>query len=570
MFVCGGDHRGRRRFHINAALCGERNAMVLRDFQELAVTNVMDKLRGGGSTLLVMATGLGKTVVFAEVIRRYMMQGTGRRTLVLAHRNELIHQAAESIRRIVDCEVQIEMGDLRAKEDGFYRAPVIVSSVQTQTAGRGDNKRMHKFDPKQFGLVVIDEAHHAVGNSYTATLAHYLKDGNCRVLGVTATPDRADEVALGKIFDSVAFEYGIREGVSNGWLVPIMQRLISVKSLDFSSCRTTAGDLNGADLDAIMQYEETLHGMVYPTIELAGDRRGIVFAASCAHAERITEILNRHKAACAVFVHAGTPEDVRREMFRGFSEGRYQWLVNVGIATEGWDDAALDGKGVSVIAMMRPTKSRSLYSQMIGRGTRTLPNVLNGISDPIERRAAISMSAKPSLTVLDFCGNAGRHRLVHCVDALAGKDADPVTVARVESSIETLGECDVLHMLTYAEKVQAQEVEASKRRELKVKASYASTLIDPFSLIDLAPDRESNFQKGTPASTKQMEVLRRLKVGHPALLTKREASLLIDAAINTPTPKQAYVLERAGLNASDYNRRSASLEIDKIMKARSV
>lgn len=544
--------------------------MILRDFQEEAVTAVMQNLRGGGSTLLVMATGLGKTVVFAEVIRRYMLQGTGRRTLVLAHRNELIHQAAESIRRIVQCDVQIEMGDLRAKEDGFYRAPVIVSSVQTQTAGRGENKRMHKFDPKQFGLVVVDEAHHAVGNSYTATLAHYLKDGNCRVLGVTATPDRADEIALGKIFDSVAFEYGIREGVSNGWLVPIMQRLISVKSLDFSSCRTTAGDLNGADLDAIMQYEETLHGMVYPTIELAGDRRGIIFAASCAHAERITEILNRHKAACAVFVHAATPEDVRREMFRGFSEGRYQWLVNVGIATEGWDDAALDGKGVSVIAMMRPTKSRSLYAQMIGRGTRTLPRVLEGITDPIERRAAISMSAKPSLTVLDFCGNAGRHRLVHCVDALAGKDADPVTVERVERSIETLGECDVLHMLTYAEKVQAQEIEATKRRELKVKASYASTLIDPFSLIDLAPDRESNFQRGTPASTKQMEVLRRLKVQTPNLLTRREASLLIDAAINTPTPKQAYVLERAGLNASDYNRRTASLEIDKIMKAKSI
>ena len=105
---CGGGHRDRRRFHFNAASCGERICkMVLRDFQEQAVTSVMQNLRGGGSTLLVMATGLGKTVVFAEVIRRYMMQGTGRRTLVLAHRNELIHQAAESIRRIVDCEVQI-------------------------------------------------------------------------------------------------------------------------------------------------------------------------------------------------------------------------------------------------------------------------------------------------------------------------------------------------------------------------------------------------------------------------------------------------------------------------------
>lgn len=545
--------------------------MELRDYQEDAVTAAMSAMRGGGSTLLVMATGLGKTIVFAEVVRRYMAQGTGRRALVLAHRQELIHQAADKMRRVVQCDVEIEMGDLRASENFYSRAPVIVSSVQTQVAGRGSTQRMHKFKPEQFGIVIVDEAHHAVGASYRKTLDHFTR-GGCRVLGVTATPDRADEAALGTIFDSVAFEFGIREGIMGGWLVPIMQRLVSVTSLDFSTCRTTAGDLNGADLDSVMQYEETLHGMVYPTLEIAGDRRGIIFAASVAHAERICEIVNRHKPGSAVFVYASTPPDERRQLFAGFAEGRYQWLVNVGIATEGWDDAALDGRGVQVIAMMRPTKSRSLYCQMIGRGTRPLPRTVDGIALAEDRRSAIASSAKPSLTVLDFCGNAGRHRLVHVADALAGKDPDEMAGDIVRRDMERdahANEVDALAMLTRAEVQAAKEREAQTRRGLIVRAGYRSQEINPFTLIDLAPNREMQAN-GVPASDKQLAMLRRLRVAIPAYLTRREASRLIDAALSTPTPAQAYTLAKHGLSPDEFTRRTASEAIDAIKAGRKV
>jgi superfamily II DNA or RNA helicase len=545
--------------------------MELRDYQEDAVTAAINAMRGGGSTLLVMATGLGKTIVFAEVVRRYMAQGTGRRALVLAHRHELIHQAADKMRRVVQCDVEIEMGDLRAREDFYNRSPVIVSSVQTQVAGRGITQRMHKFRPEQFGIVIIDEAHHAVGASYRKVLDHFSR-GGCRVLGVTATPDRADEAALGTIFDSVAFEFGIREGILGGWLVPIMQRLVSVTSLDFSACRTTAGDLNGADLDGVMQFEETLHGMVYPTLEIAGDRRGIIFAASVAHAERVCEIINRHKAGSAVFVYANTPSDERRQLFAGFAEGRYQWLVNVGIATEGWDDAALDGRGVQVIAMMRPTKSRSLYCQMIGRGTRPLPRTVDGIALAEDRRSAIAASAKPSLTVLDFCGNAGRHRLVHVADALAGKDPDEMAGDIARRDMENAAhaqEVDALALLTRAEVQAAKDREAQTRRGLIVRAGYQSQEINPFSLIDLAPNREMQAN-GVPASEKQLAVLRRLKVGIPSFLTRREASRLIDAAVNTPSPAQAYTLAKHGLNPADFTRRTASAAIDAIKAGREV
>lgn len=545
--------------------------MKLRDYQSEAVEQTMRKLSGGGSTLLVMATGLGKTIVFAEIIRRYMEQGTGRRTLVLAHRTELIQQAAEKVRKIVGCDVEIEMGDSRAREELFYRAPVVVSSIQTQIAGRGEKKRMHKFKPAHFGLVIIDEAHHATSGSYKAVVSHYLTGNRCRVLGVTATPDRADESALGEVFDSVSFQYGIREGIESGWLVPIKQRLISVQGLDYSSCRTTAGDLNGADLDQVMQYEETLHGMVYPTLEIAGDRRGIIFATSVAHAQRVAEIINRHKPASAVFVCAATPADERRQLFEGFSEGRYQWLVNVGVATEGWDDSARDLKGVQIISMMRATKSRSLYSQMIGRGTRPLAGTVDteGMSAE-ERKAAIAASAKTSMTVLDFCGNSGRHKLIHVADALAGKDASDLA-ERAEGAVACRAdqeEVDVLTILTREEVAQQQEMEARKRIGLRVKASYASQLIDPFGLCDLAPDRQAAWAKGIPASEKQVEALRRMKVEIPDLLTRKEASQLIEAAIATPTPKQAYVLQRAGLDPADYTRRSASEALDKIMSGR--
>ena len=546
--------------------------MELRDYQERAVTSAMDAMRLGNSTLVVMATGLGKTIVFAEIVRRYMMTGTGRRALVLAHRAELIHQAAQKIGVVAGCDVEIEMGELRARESTLYRAPVIVSSVQTQTAGRNGSMRMHKFNPKQFGIVIIDEAHHAVGDSYRKTLDHF-KQGGCRVLGVTATPDRADESALGSVFDSVAFEFGIREGIEAGWLVPIRQRLVSVTSLDYSSCRTTAGDLNGADLDGVMQYEENLHGMVYPTLEIAGDRRGIIFASSVSHAERITEIVNRHKPSSAVFVCAATPTDERRSLFAGFAEGRYQWLVNVGVATEGWDDAALDRKGVQIIAMMRPTKSRALYCQMIGRGTRPLPRTVDGINDAQSRREAIASSAKDGVTVLDFCGNAGRHRLVHVADALAGKDPDEHAGRIANEVVDRAGhdaEVDVLEILSRAEVQAVKEREASTRKGLVVKAGYKSQLIDPFQLIDLAPNREAAWANGIPASEKQLTVLRRLKVDIPDRLTRREASRLIDAAINTPTPAQAWLLLKNGLEPSDFTRRTASEAIDAIKAGKQV
>lgn len=227
--------------------------MILRDYQERSIKGIFHAFVQFDSTLLVLPTGTGKTCVFAELIRRVQPQ----RVMVLAHRQELISQAREKIEAIAGVECEIEMADMVAATSMFGRSPVVVSTVQTQISGGTGTERMRRFDPMEFGLLIIDEAHHAASSSYRRIIAHYRQNPNLKVLGVTATPDRTDELALGEIFESVAFDYEIIDAIHGGYLVPIDQQFVTVSDLDFSRVRTTAGDLNGADLAALMEQERT-------------------------------------------------------------------------------------------------------------------------------------------------------------------------------------------------------------------------------------------------------------------------------------------------------------------------
>jgi len=540
--------------------------VILRDFQERAVDAIISRLDSDRRSLLVMATGLGKTVVFGEIIKRFLQDHPHERVMVLAHREELVMQARKTIEAISGQAVAVEMGEQRSDESAWRKEAIVVSTVQTQCAGRGDRKRMQRFDAERFGLLIIDEAHHAVSGSYRKTLDHYGK-GGIRLLGVTATPDRHDRIGLLHLFGNIGFEFGMREGIEGGWLVPIKQRVVNVQGLDFSACRTQAGDLHAGDLRRVVEYEQVLHGMTYPTIEIAGDRRCIAFCASIAHAERVAEIMNRHKGGSAAWVCGETGRDERRNIFRDFSSGRLQFLVNVGVATEGWDDAALDGIGVSLVAMMRPTKSRSLYCQCIGRATRPIPKLLDGLMDSGERRIAIAQSRKPAAIILDYCGNAGRHKLVHAADAM-GESFSHAIQERANRAVNRQAsneEVDVLEALTRAEIEEQRSEERKKRKGIMAKAQYAIQDIDPFSLIDLAPDRSLAWSRGDPPSEKQIDFLRRLRIGIPAMMTKQEAGRLITAAIATPTPKQSAVLERHGFNPANFDRRSASIKLSEIL-----
>ena len=186
--------------------------MKMRPYQDAAIAGAFNAWEENDSALIVLPTGLGKTVVFSEIVRR--MQPV--RSIIVAHREELIFQAAEKIKRVTGLDGGIEMGDLHA--DGWFGTPppYIVSTIQTQCSGGDGGGRMTKFLPGDFGLVVIDEAHHATSPTYRRVIDYYRQNENCKILGVTATPDRADEEALGKVFDAVAFDYQILDAINQG------------------------------------------------------------------------------------------------------------------------------------------------------------------------------------------------------------------------------------------------------------------------------------------------------------------------------------------------------------------
>ena len=543
--------------------------MKLRPYQEKAVEGIAEKLSANRSTVAVLATGLGKTVIFAKAIELGLRM-PGRRAIVLAHREELIHQAAAKVEAVTGIKPDIEMGDYRAVEDGFTRSPVLVSSIQTQNAGRGEHRRMHRFRNDHPWMVVVDECHHAVSTSYMRVIDHYMANPQSRLLGVTATPDRLDNKALGRVFDTVAFEYDVADGIRDGWLVPIKQRFVTCDHLDLSSARTSGGDFQLNDLEEAL--EKSLQEMVVPMVRIVGDRRTLVFAATVHHAERIAEIINRPgmQTGRAEIVCGKTPEEQRARVFREFGEGKLQYLVNVAVATEGWDDPAMDGRGVQVIAMMRPTKSRALYCQMLGRGTRTLPGTIDGIDDPAERRAAIEMSNKGHVLALDFLGNCGRHTLVHAGDILGG-DMDEKVAKRYARKAEKDAveeEIDVLAEIDKAEADEAKAIEAKRRAHIVGRARFTSQEIDPFEALGIVPRSIPAWQRRIPASDKQRSMLERNGLRLPMDLDTGRASQLIEALMSKPSDKQAFFLRRHGIDPSRLDRRAASTVIDMVKSNR--
>jgi len=258
----------------------------------------------------------------------------------------------------------------RCKKSGLFEY-VRVDSVTVFK--RGSSERFEQLCPK--GVVynlevendnnyfventLVHNCHHAPAATYRRVIDHYKQNKNLKVLGVTATPDRKDGRAMGQIFNEVAYSYDIRDAIDDGWLVPIEQQSVFVKSLDYSEIKTTAGDLNGKELAGVLEFEENLHAIASPTIELTGSKKTLIFAASVAQAERLTEIINRHKPDQARFVYGKTPKETRREMFKAYADHRFQYLVNVGVATEGFDDPDIE-----CVVLARPTKSRAFYTQM--------------------------------------------------------------------------------------------------------------------------------------------------------------------------------------------------------------
>lgn len=458
--------------------------MILRPYQADCKQAILANLGKHKSTLVEMATGLGKTVIFASVADEWPG-----RVLVVAHRDELIRQAADKIHQITGHPVAVEMGMNKAS-DSLYGTKVTVASVQTLARAN----RRERFHPDHFSLVVIDEGHHAAAITYREVMEYFK---SAKRLLVTATPKRADKIGLGHVCESVAYQYGIEPAIDDGWLVPVRQSIVKVEGLDFSRARTVAKDFNQQDLEKILTQEKQLHAMVASSFELIGNRQALWFCASVLHAEQMAMVLKRYAGDSAVqFLSGASHKEDRRDAVNYYKSGKIQHLLNCALFLEGFDAPT-----TSVIVMARPTKSTGLYMQVLGRGTRPLPGVVDGIEHPEQRRQAIASSVKPDMQVIDFCGNAGKHKIVQAIDVLGGKH-DPKEREYARETMEDEGRTvDINEAIIRArEELALMEEESKLRKEITAKASFKTHEVSPFTR-EYQPAHRSAM--GEPCTKKQ-------------------------------------------------------------------
>jgi superfamily II DNA or RNA helicase len=534
-----------------------RKLLACRPFQEKAVNAVLEDFKTWRKVLVVSATATGKTVIASHIIR--LFPGTGKR-LVLANRRELIAQAREKIHAITGDLPGVEMADEKHWHTDTD-SNVIVGSIQTQMSGIGDKKRYMQFDPMEIDLIEIDEAHRAISPGYQEVCNYYL-NGNPRLklFGVTATPDRGDGMAMGRMFDKVSFCYPMVDAIRDGWIVQPKTVTVTVKNLDFSKIRTTAGDLNGAELEAVLNFEEIIHGMATPLLELAERKQTLVFCVGVEHSRRFAEILNRHRPDCARSVDGTTPDEQRKEIFRAYANKEFQYLCNVGVVTEG-----TDLPGVEVIALCRPTKSRSLFEQMIGRGVRPAANIaerLNDMTSGDERLDLIRLSSKPWLTVYDYAGNAGKHKLIGIADVLGGDYSENVKerakkIAKKESEngtpssmFDALDRADAEIKEEIRLKRMQELADARARRHLIAKVEYVTGDVDVFDWYDLRPPKADNRWNAPPLTDRQAMALQRFGVD-PQGLTKGQAGTMLGQLVGRITINQSRRLVGQGYTQAE-------------------
>ena len=510
---------------------------------------------GVRSTLIVLATGLGKTVIFTEWARRRLAMFGGR-VLVLAHREELVQQAADKLAdAIPDGRVGVEMAGRYTSS--LMPESVVVASVQTL----GQEKRLNRFSPYDFTGIVIDEAHHANAESYLKILRHFPAS---QVLGVTATPDRLDGKGLGRVFDSHAFSMDISEGIDAGFLVPIIAKRVICESMDLSRLRSVRGDLTAADLEQAMNQDRVLHEMAGPLVREAGSRSTIVFTPTVATAQALVDVLAGYTKARAAVIHGGTESLIREQTLAEYKSGEIQFLVNCAVLTEGFDSPR-----TSCVALARPTKSRALMTQCVGRGTR-LPE---------------KGSTKTDLLVIDFVGVVGgKLKLCSPIDVLSdteGKSSE--YTARVQQLADQGERLDRAHAQAEREAKEAERAakererhakeEAARRQAAKVysQALYAARTVNPFTggtaygaALVVPVDRD-----GPQMTEQQREYLQRL--GFEGTLTKKQAHAAIGQAIvrnkkGLCTFKQAKTLAKNGYDPADITKAGASKIIGELVK----
>ena len=489
--------------------------MELRPYQEEAKQNIFSEWdKGILKTLLVLPTGCGKTIVFAKVTEECVRNGD--RVLILAHRGELLEQAADKIHKTTGLVCATEKAEESCLGSWFR---IAVGSVQSLMR----EKRLSQFPEDYFDTIIIDEAHHSISESYQRILEHF---PGAKVLGVTATPDRGDMKNLGQVFGSLAYEYTLPKAIKSGYLSPIKALTIPLR-MDLSGVGVQAGDFKSGDIATAL--DPYLQQIADEMAQYCMDRKTVVFLPLVKTSQKFRDILNG-KGFSAAEVNGESRG--RAEILSAFEDGTYNVLCNSMLLTEGWDCPAVD-----CIVVLRPTKVRSLYSQMVGRGTR--------LAD-----------GKTELLLLDFLWHTERHELCHPADLVC---TDQEVAKKMTENLEKVAGCPV--DIEEAEKEASGDVVAQREealaKQLAEMRRRKRKLVDPLQFeMSIQAEDLSGYVPAfgwemAPPSDKQRSALEKLGILPDGIENAGKAAKILDRldkrrSEGLTTPKQIRFLEGRG------------------------
>lgn len=510
--------------------------MELRPYQQQAKDAIFSEWENGiKKTLLVLPTGCGKTIVFAKVAEECVKGGS--RVLILAHRGELLDQAADKIGKSTGLGCATEKAEQTCIGSWFR---IVVGSVQSMMR----EKRLNQFPNNYFNTIIIDEAHHCISESYQKVLRHF---PDAEVLGVTATPDRGDMQNLGTVFESLAYEYTLPRAIKEGYLAPIKAVTIPLK-IDMSAVGVQAGDFKSGDIATAL--DPYLESIAEEMEKYCSDKKTVVFLPLVKTSQKFRDILNNHGFRAAEV--NGDSKD-RAEILEAFDKDQYNVLCNSMLLTEGWDCPSVD-----CIVVLRPTKVRSLYCQMVGRGTRLSPE-----------------TNKDHLLLLDFLWHTERHELCHpasliCESAEVAQkmtenmEKDSGCIMDIEEAERTASE----DVVAQREEALAKQLSEMKRRKKK--------LVDPLQFeMSIQAEDLSGYVPAfgwemAPPSDKQKQTLEKLGILPDAIENAGKASKILDRLDKRrreglTTPKQIRFLESRGFqHVGTWQFETAKNMIDRI------
>lgn len=527
----------------------------MRPYQRTAIENAEKDLRETDISriLISIATGGGKTIIFSEMARRNHMAGG--RSLILAHTEELIDQAVDKFQKSTGLRADKEKAEWHASR----KSTIVVGSVQTLC---GD-LRLSMWPKNHFSRIFVDEAHRSLAESYQKILKHFV-EGGAKVIGVTATADRGDRKSLGQFYQKISFDYGLVHAVRDGWLVKPMVQTINI-GLDLKNI-STKRTADGEDFDRaeVGRRLSPMLDEIARQIHLAAPhRKTLIFMPSVETAQMMSDAFRKMglKSDWVCGDKKICPD--RAQRVERHKRGEFQYLCNMAILTEGYDDDQVD-----CIVCLRPTKIRGLYCQIIGRGTRphsSIVQALNAAPNAAVRHDIIRNSVKPFMLILDFLWLYEKHDLI--------KPASLVTPD--ERVARQMGDAQGDLMLAAAQaerdllKKLEQEVRKNARREAKVidPLAFATELAD-FSLATYEPITERDNR---PASDKMLSILRQNGLDTSKITSFGQAHLLVGKILERhkrklSTVRQLNWLATHGIDASMMTMVEAKQAMDEFFK----